>query len=235
MKRKIFSVVVVLALVTGFSGCKISKEKAVEKFAIEFAEMVQNKDEKGIRRVYPEVGDISSAHLEFNKDKIDIFPEDDNQYKIRYEDGSYIIVKRGLNNAMEVVKSEGIFSSTGATASTTSETTPVPEEAAPEATATAPVEVAPLHQKKKSTPAGLPNYDWLSYKYADYDDVAYKSGSELRIMRNYIYARHDYKFKSPDLQKYFAQYSWYTPRYSDVSSQLNKIEQSNVQYIKSFE
>lgn len=85
------------------------------------------------------------------------------------------------------------------------------------------------------TPAGLANYDWLSTRYANHSDLAGKSGSQLRIMRNYIYARHGYKFKSADLQRYFAQYPWYTPMYSDVSHQLNKIEKSNVQMIQSYE
>lgn len=79
------------------------------------------------------------------------------------------------------------------------------------------------------------NYDWLSSRYASYNDLAGKSKSELRIMRNYIYARHGYKFKSKDLQQYFSRYSWYYPRYSDVSGSLNRIEKENISYIQSFE
>lgn len=95
-------------------------------------------------------------------------------------------------------------------------------------------EVAPLHGGGRGD-AHLPNYNWLSSRYVDYGDIANKSGSQLRIMRNYIYARHGYRFKSADLQRYFAQYSWYTPRYSNVEGSLNQIERSNIHYIKQFE
>lgn len=94
--------------------------------------------------------------------------------------------------------------------------------------------VAPV-QKSHSTPAGLPDYDWLSTTYVNYNDLAGKSGSQLRIMRNYIYARHGYRFKSKDLQRYFAQYPWYSPMYSDVNHLLNKIEKSNIQTISAYE
>lgn len=95
--------------------------------------------------------------------------------------------------------------------------------------------VAPLHSRHSSTPSGLPNYDWLSTRSVSYSDISGKSGSQLRIMRNYIYARHGYRFKSSDLQRYFAQYPWYSPMYSNVEHMLNKIERANVSYIKSYE
>ena len=97
--------------------------------------------------------------------------------------------------------------------------------------------VAPVKKSHSSysTPSGLPNYDWLSSRYVTHEDLAYKSGSQLRIMRNYIYARHGYSFKSADLQRYFAQYPWYTPRYSDVSHMLSSTEMHNVSTIKAYE
>lgn len=207
--------VMVFSVVTLW-GCKeSSKEEAVREFAINFGEMVQNNDVKGIQAVYSGNEDVSNPHLKFYRDKVDIFVEGEDKYKVRYGDGAYIIVKTGLNNAMEVVDSKGIFESKGSKELIT--------------------EVAPLHPNKKTTPAGLPNYDWLSTAYVTADDLRYKSGSDLRIMRNYIFARHGYKFKSKDLQDFFSQYSWYVPRYSDVSSSLNKIEKSNVETIKSWE
>ena len=103
-----------------------------------------------------------------------------------------------------------------------------------------PVTVAPVKKRESAVaPAGgsayMPNYDWLSYSEATPSDLSGKSKGELRIMRNYIYARHGYKFKSTDLQQYFSQYGWYTPLYSDVSSQLNKIEKYNVALIQRYE
>ena len=92
--------------------------------------------------------------------------------------------------------------------------------------------VAPVN---RGSSAGLPNYDWLSYSYATHNDLAGKSGSQLRIMRNYIYAKHGYIFNSSDLKRFFSQYGWYTPRYRNVDNQLSSIERANVQLISSYE
>lgn len=85
-----------------------------------------------------------------------------------------------------------------------------------------------------SAPAGG-SMSYLTSRKINYNDIAGKSKSELRIMRNYIYAVHGYKFKSPDLQQYFGQFSWYTPRYADVNNQLNSIERYNIQFIQGYE
>jgi hypothetical protein len=61
------------------------------------------------------------------------------------------------------------------------------------------------------------------------------TGWELRIMRNEIYAKYGYIFKSEDLSKYFNKKSWYEPRFNDVSDQLTPIEKENVTIIKSME
>ncbi|MDO4971736.1 MAG: YARHG domain-containing protein [Bacteroidales bacterium] len=78
-------------------------------------------------------------------------------------------------------------------------------------------------------------YEFLLERSVTYDDIAGKSSAELRIMRNYIFARHSYIFKSADLREYFSQFSWYTPKYVDVTRDLSKMEQNNVQYIKKHE
>lgn len=98
------------------------------------------------------------------------------------------------------------------------------------------INVKQLHTgPQAATPSGLPDYSWLSTRYVTHDDLAHKSKAELRIMRNYIYAMHGYIFKSHDLQVYFAQYPWYTPRYSNVEYDLSRLEQSNVRTIKAYE
>lgn len=66
-----------------------------------------------------------------------------------------------------------------------------------------------------------------------YSDVANLSASELRIMRNEIYARHGYIFSSDDLKQHFSAESWYRAKTRSVT--LNSIEQYNVEYIKQFE
>lgn len=83
--------------------------------------------------------------------------------------------------------------------------------------------------------SNLPNYDWLSTRNATYSDVANLSKAELRIMRNYIFARHGYIFRSPDLAEYFRQYPWYSPQYGDVSYRLNNIENANIRFIQMYE
>lgn len=82
-----------------------------------------------------------------------------------------------------------------------------------------------------SQPAGL--YPFTSQRKVTYDDIAYLSSSELRIMRNEIYARHGYIFKSKDLRNYFLSQGWYEPMTYDVV--LSTIEQYNVNFIKQYE
>lgn len=78
-------------------------------------------------------------------------------------------------------------------------------------------------------------FSYLSTVRLSYDDIAGLSGSDLRILRNAIYAMHGYKFNSADLRSYFSQFGWYSPRYANVESRLNSIERANVQLIRSCE
>lgn len=77
-------------------------------------------------------------------------------------------------------------------------------------------------------------YLWLSQrKYENYEFYDMSASREtLRIWRNAIYARHGYIFKSADLANYFSQYSWYVPRYKDVTSKLSSIEAHNIRVLK---
>ncbi len=61
--------------------------------------------------------------------------------------------------------------------------------------------------------------------------------STLRIMRNYILARHGYTFTSPDLQQYFASQPWYKPRSTNdgIDEELSTIERLNIQLIQAEE
>lgn len=81
----------------------------------------------------------------------------------------------------------------------------------------------------------LPNYDWLSTRYADYGDIADKTSADIRIMRNYIFARHHYIFASEDLREYFSRYPWYEGYSSNVYGDLNEVEQANVTFLKNHE
>lgn len=78
-------------------------------------------------------------------------------------------------------------------------------------------------------------YEYLREREMTYADVEGKSAEELRLMRNYIFARRGYIFESEDLKEYFEQFSWYVPLYYDVTPHLSDIEKYNVNFIKEWE
>jgi hypothetical protein len=74
-----------------------------------------------------------------------------------------------------------------------------------------------------------------STRLLTYNDVAGKSTWELKIMKNEIYARHGYIFKTPELRSYFESQPWYKPMSEDVTDLLNNIEIQNAAFIKGYE
>lgn len=76
-------------------------------------------------------------------------------------------------------------------------------------------------------------YPFASERLLTDEELALYPAAELRLMRNEIYARHGYIFKSEDLAAYFGAQSWYTPRTSQVT--LSSIEQKNVVKIRRYE
>ena len=78
-------------------------------------------------------------------------------------------------------------------------------------------------------------YYLCSERHINSMDIKHFTKAELRIIRNQIYAKYGYKFKSKDLQEYFGQQHWYVPRYNDVSNRLTTIERDNVDFIQSYE
>jgi YARHG domain len=67
------------------------------------------------------------------------------------------------------------------------------------------------------------------------DDVANYVKSELRLMRNSIYARHGYSFKMKDMRSEFDKQEWYIPMNTDVRTELTAIEKKNEALIKRYE
>jgi len=57
----------------------------------------------------------------------------------------------------------------------------------------------------------------------------------LKIMRNEIYARYGYKFKTRDMADFFGTQDWYYPQFDDVTSKLTEIEQINIALIQVLE
>lgn len=80
-------------------------------------------------------------------------------------------------------------------------------------------------------------YPETSMRNLTYNELLGYSKSELRIMRNEIYARHGRIFQSPDLINYFSSQSWYTPLYTDkeVQYMLTQIEKNNITTIQQAE
>ncbi len=81
-------------------------------------------------------------------------------------------------------------------------------------------------------------YFWLSQRPVIDADLDGKSGFELDIMRNSIFASHGRRFDTPELQAYFNNQPWYRPIYSpkEFSSKLlSKLEQQNVDYISKYQ
>ena len=54
-------------------------------------------------------------------------------------------------------------------------------------------------------------------------------------MRDEIFARHGYIFKTSDMIQHFNSQSWYRALNNDVTAYLSKIEKDNVNFIKQYE
>lgn len=91
-----------------------------------------------------------------------------------------------------------------------------------------------------STPAQ--NTD-TSYQYLFPSDTTYISESDLQgltkhevaLIRNEIFARHGYSFKTEEFKVYFDTQSWYTPNPNYSDSLLNDIERANIKFIQQYE
>jgi len=58
---------------------------------------------------------------------------------------------------------------------------------------------------------------------------------DLQVMRNSIYARHGYSFKTRKMRYVFDQIDWYTPVSTDVRDDLTDLEKKNIALIKRYE
>ena len=58
---------------------------------------------------------------------------------------------------------------------------------------------------------------------------------DLRIMRNEIFARYGYQFKSKDLQDYFKKQEGYVGNLDNADAFLSEVELKNIEFIKKYE
>jgi len=100
---------------------------------------------------------------------------------------------------------------------------------------------APVHILPNTTDTPYPNsnipgiFPQASQRLLTSSELNGMSKHDLKIMRNEIFARHGYIFKTSEMKSYFSSQSWYHGRYEDVSSMLSDIEHKNVALIKSYE
>jgi hypothetical protein len=78
-------------------------------------------------------------------------------------------------------------------------------------------------------------YPQASARLLTDDDVNNLLKDELRVMRNEIYARHGYSFKTKDMRLVFDNKDWYMPISTDVRQKLTALEKKNEKTIKHFE
>ncbi|WP_161626110.1 YARHG domain-containing protein [Hugenholtzia roseola] len=66
-------------------------------------------------------------------------------------------------------------------------------------------------------------------------DMIRLTKSQLKIMRNEIYARYGYIFKTEAMKNHFANKAWYQPTKSNVDNLLTPLEQANIALIQKYE
>lgn len=72
-------------------------------------------------------------------------------------------------------------------------------------------------------------------KQINYMDLVNLTADELGILRNAIFAKHGYIFKTAKYSDYFSSFDWYEPVLEDVNSRLTKQDQLGITLIKKAE
>lgn len=78
-------------------------------------------------------------------------------------------------------------------------------------------------------------YPFVSTEIMINDILGNFDNKELRIMRNEIFARYGYKFKTTAMKSYFDSQDWYSGLYGNVNEKLTDLEKLNIQLIKMIE
>lgn len=79
-----------------------------------------------------------------------------------------------------------------------------------------------------------PETSVATFEYLSDQELQSKSKEELRFLRNELYARKGYVFKSDDLNQYFKTKSWYIPN-PEIKISLSNNEQGYINKIKELE
>jgi serine/threonine-protein kinase len=86
-----------------------------------------------------------------------------------------------------------------------------------------------------STPMELAEQKIITGSVLDTDDLESLSPTELRILRNAVYARYGRTFQTSELQNYFAGRPWYKPRTDFSEKMLTAEDRANAELIKAVE
>ena len=79
-------------------------------------------------------------------------------------------------------------------------------------------------------------YDYLSTRYINYNDIKDYDRGQIRVLKNSIYARHGRIFKDAALREYFEQQSWYHGTRSEIpAGEFNKYENANIAFLLKYE
>ncbi len=78
-------------------------------------------------------------------------------------------------------------------------------------------------------------YAFASENTLNIAEIENMTKTDLRMMRNEMYARHGYSFKMKDMRAYFENQDWYMPMNTDVRNMLTPIEKKNEELIKRYE
>jgi len=73
------------------------------------------------------------------------------------------------------------------------------------------------------------------YSFESLEHLKSLDQNELRLVRNYFFAKYNFSFKSEDLRSYFSEKLMYKPEFEDVSMNLTENEKMVIQYIISLE
>ncbi len=97
------------------------------------------------------------------------------------------------------------------------------------------------HELKKSDPHAMLKTEFLgrfpqsSQRPLSTSDFKGMMPSDLKIMRNEIYARYGYIFKTKDMEIYFSKQVGYKAKMENVDAFLSELEQKNIAMIKKYE
>ncbi len=90
--------------------------------------------------------------------------------------------------------------------------------------------------KKNANVVWGTEYDYLSTRYINYDDISGYDRGQIRVLKNSIYARHGRIFKDAALREYFEQQSWYRGTRKEIpAGEFNKYENANIAFLLKYE